>query len=67
MSEDRDADFLREVYSQWGRGDFSRDDMFDPEVEFVMDLPERRTYHGYAGRVRPGETSSRHGETFGST
>lgn len=49
MSHDQDVQFLRDVYAAWARGDFSRTDMFDPQIEFVTDAPERRTYHGHEG------------------
>jgi len=37
MSAERDLDLLRETYAAWARGDFTREDVFDPEVEFGAD------------------------------
>jgi ketosteroid isomerase-like protein len=53
MSDDPNIEFLRDVYADWGRGEYRRQDIFDPAVEFVTDAPERRTYRGRAG-VRQG-------------
>ncbi len=53
MTAAADIEFLRDVYAAWARGDYTRDDLFDPDVEFVTDFPERRVYHGALG-VRQG-------------
>jgi ketosteroid isomerase-like protein len=40
MSQDN-MDVVRHVYDGWSRGDFSRGDVFDPEIEFeLVDWPE---------------------------
>jgi ketosteroid isomerase-like protein len=49
MSDDADLQLLREVYAEWARGNYSRTDVFDPEIEFIADYPERGTYHGLEG------------------
>jgi ketosteroid isomerase-like protein len=48
MSNDPNVELLNRAYEDWRRGDFTRNDMFHPEVEFVTYLP-RRSYHGHAG------------------
>jgi ketosteroid isomerase-like protein len=53
MSGDPNIDLLRGIYAGWARGDFSRADFFDAEVEFVTGGLELRTYHGRGG-VREG-------------
>jgi ketosteroid isomerase-like protein len=50
---ERDLDLLRDAYADWARGDFSRIDMWDPEVEFIVAGVESRTYTGPDG-VREG-------------
>ena len=42
----RDVQLICDAYSQWARGEFNETGMFDPDVEFVMDKPEQRTYRG---------------------
>jgi ketosteroid isomerase-like protein len=49
MGDDENIRFLRDVYAEWGRGEFTRADMFDPQVEFVQAGIEPRTYHGPEG------------------
>ena len=44
---------LRDAYSEWARGQFTRADMFTENVEFVLSGPEPRTYLGPEG-VREG-------------
>ena len=53
MDRERDLELLRCVYSDWARGDFSRIDMWDTNVEFVTAGIEPRTYTGPNG-VREG-------------
>ena len=53
MDRERDLELLRCVYSDWARGDFSRIDMWDINVEFVTAGIEPRTYTGPNG-VREG-------------
>lgn len=53
MDRERDLELLRDAYSDWARGDFSRSDMWSPEVEFVIAGVESRTYSGVKG-VREG-------------
>jgi ketosteroid isomerase-like protein len=50
---DSDLELLRECFAEWGRGDFTRDEMFDPEAEFIVGGVEARTYRGREG-VRQG-------------
>jgi ketosteroid isomerase-like protein len=52
MSEDPNVEFLRGVYAEWGRGEFKRTDMFDPDVEFVTGGIEPNTYRGPEGVVK---------------
>ena len=44
-------DLLRGVYAEWARGDYSRIDVFAPDVEFVYsaDFPEPAVFRGHAG------------------
>ena len=49
MAGDPNLKLLRACYESWAQGDFTRADMFDPEVEFVTDVPERRSYFGHEG------------------
>ena len=49
MAEDPNVPLLRDPRGLGSRGLLTRNDMFDPEVEFVTDLPERRSYYGYEG------------------
>jgi ketosteroid isomerase-like protein len=53
VGNERDLELLRDAYSGWARGDFSRPDMWDSEVEFVIAGVESRTYTGPQG-VREG-------------
>lgn len=53
MTREHDLDVIRGAYSDWERGDFTRGDMWDPEVEFVVAGVESRTYIGPEG-VREG-------------
>ena len=46
MSDDPNLKLLRDVYAEWGRGEFKRTDMFDPEVEFIQSGIEPQTYRG---------------------
>ena len=49
MGDDPNVEFLRDLYADWARGAFRRTDVFDPEIEFVTDYPDRATYHGLEG------------------
>lgn len=44
-------DVLQAVYAEWARGDYSRIEVFAPDVEFVYssDFPEPAVFHGHAG------------------
>jgi ketosteroid isomerase-like protein len=53
MGSERDLEVLRAAYADWARGDFTRGDMWDPRVEFVVAGVESRTYTGPEG-VREG-------------
>ena len=53
MSDDPNLKLLRNTYAEWGRGEFKRVDMFDPDVEFVQGGIEPQTYRGPDG-VREG-------------
>jgi ketosteroid isomerase-like protein len=47
------VEIVRSVYSEWALGDFSRGDVFDPEVEFEMvDWPEGAKSRGIEGMRR---------------
>jgi ketosteroid isomerase-like protein len=52
MASDPNVDVLKAVYADWARGDYSRGDFLDPDVEFVTDFPEQLTYHGPEGMGR---------------
>jgi ketosteroid isomerase-like protein len=52
MVSDPNIEVLEAVYAEWARGDYSRDDFLDPDVEFLTDFPERMTYHGREGMSR---------------
>jgi ketosteroid isomerase-like protein len=49
MGEREDIEFLRAVYADWSRGDFSRAEVFAPDVEFVTDFPDKGVYRGPEG------------------
>jgi ketosteroid isomerase-like protein len=51
MNEDANQELLRSVYAEWGRGEFKRIDIFDPDVEFVTGGLEPRTHRGPEGVV----------------
>jgi len=42
---------LREVYEDWARGDYLRDDFYSPDIEFSLseDFPDIGVEPGYAG------------------
>jgi ketosteroid isomerase-like protein len=43
-------DLVRSLYEDWERGDFSRSDWIDPEIEFVVvEGPNAGAWHGIAG------------------
>jgi ketosteroid isomerase-like protein len=52
MGSDPNIDRLEQIYAEWARGDFTRNDLFATDVEFVTDFPERVTYHGHDGLRR---------------
>jgi ketosteroid isomerase-like protein len=52
MSGDANIALLREIYAEWGRGEFKRVDIFDANVEFVTTGIDSRTYHGVEGLVK---------------
>jgi ketosteroid isomerase-like protein len=52
MASDPNIERLEQIYAEWARGDFTRNDLFADDVEFVTDLPERVTYHGHEGLQR---------------
>lgn len=47
----RRRDLVEEIHSDWGRGDFSRADVFWDDVEFVFsdDFPDPGTWRGLDG------------------
>jgi ketosteroid isomerase-like protein len=49
MNEEPNVVFLRGIYAEWALGDFTRADMFDPDVEFVQSGIEPQTYRGPDG------------------
>jgi ketosteroid isomerase-like protein len=51
MSEDPNLAFLRDICAAWAMGDFTRADIFDPDVEFVTGGLEPRLFHGPEGVV----------------
>jgi ketosteroid isomerase-like protein len=53
MGEQQDFELLREAFGEWGRGEFTRVDMFQPDAELVIAGPDPRSYHGREG-VRQG-------------
>jgi ketosteroid isomerase-like protein len=52
MTEAEDIALLRGAYADWAQGDFTRPEMFHPDVEFVTDFPEHVTYRGLDGLQR---------------
>lgn len=44
---------LRDLYAEWDRGDFSRTNLFDDEIEFVYssDFPDPQTFRGIPGML----------------
>ena len=51
MSGDQNLAFLRDIYAAWALGDFTRGDIFDPDVEFMTGGLEPRLLHGPEGVV----------------
>jgi ketosteroid isomerase-like protein len=49
MGHDPNIELLKSIYAAWARGEYRRDDIFDPAIEFVTDYPEKRSYHGPGG------------------
>jgi ketosteroid isomerase-like protein len=46
MSEEN-VELVKSVYEAWARGDFTRSDVFDPEIDFEMvDWPHQTRAHG---------------------
>jgi ketosteroid isomerase-like protein len=52
MTRDPNVELLEQIYAEWAHGDFTRNDLFATDVEFVTDFPERVTYHGHEGLQR---------------
>jgi ketosteroid isomerase-like protein len=43
-------DLVRSAYAEWGRGEFSRTDWADPEIEFALvGVPDPGRWHGLSG------------------
>ncbi len=49
MAGDPNIELLEQIIAEWARGDFTRNDVFATDVEFVTDFPERLTYRGHEG------------------
>jgi ketosteroid isomerase-like protein len=52
MARGANVELLERLYAEWSRGDFTRNDVFATDVEFVTDFPEHVTYHGHEGLQR---------------
>jgi ketosteroid isomerase-like protein len=64
MSQEN-VEIVRGVYDAWMRGDFTRGDAFDPEVEFVMsDWPEATKTRGLEAMARAWRASLNAWEDF---
>lgn len=49
MPRQSDIERLRAAYENWGQGRYDRNDVFDPDTEFVISGPEPRAYSGREG------------------